>query len=193
MEGQEQDKINIVWGYNELIAHYMGYKYFPFIPGEKPEDVKNNGYHGSAGWKVHKDVSGVSKLNAKEGDYLCRTVKGMAYHYDWNWLMPVVSELYIRHGYYVYLMGGVACSIYKEDLETPLSVANSTPKNFHIEYTAKTQEQLVMVMWQCVSETIHHILTNCDPKIPIIENYKGKMDWVKDINIDDLPTKEKGE
>ena len=187
MENKPQENKDIVWGYNELIAHYMGYKYYPFRENEDQATLNREEYACGAGWKIHQKVSAMSKFNAKDSDYLCRSVRDMAYHYDWNWLMSVVHELLVRHGFYVYLIGGVACSLYKEDLEVPLSVANGGPKHFHVEYTAQNQEQMVMVMWQCVAETVQHILTNFDPKIPVIEEYKGRLDWSKDSDLDDLP------
>lgn len=173
MIGQPQEKINIVWGYNEMIAHYMGYKYFPLNENNKI----------NCGWKIHENVSSTSKLNINQNDYLCRSVKGMSYHYDWNWLMPVVYEIYKRHGYYIHLIGNVACSIYKEDLEQPISVANAGPKFFNISYTAKNNEEMIMVMWKCVAETIVFILKNYDPKIPLTENYNTKFENLKNIKL----------
>ncbi len=185
-ENLPQEVKDIIWGYNEMIAHYMGYKYYPWVEGEKQEDVNSRVYNGSAGWKVHDKVSGISKNNANETDYLCRTVRGMAYHYDWNWLMPVVAEILVRHGYYIYMIGGNACSIYKDDISKPLSHANGAPEHFYVEHSASKTDDMIRPMWQCVADTVHYILTHFDPKIPVVENYKGAFDWVKDLKLPDV-------
>ena len=180
----------VIWGYNELIAHYMGYKYFPFRQNEDQTTLNQKEYSQSAGWKVHKKVSGISKMNTKETDYLCRTVRGMAYHYDWNWLMPVVAEILVRHGFYIYIIGGTACSIYKDDLSKPLSHANGQPQHFHVEHQAEKIGDMVKAMWQCVADTVYFILNNIDPKIPVIEEYTGAIPFLRNLDItglSDLP------
>lgn len=64
--------------HNELIATWMGYKYFGW---------NQPGTMGEAGWK--KNPRAMSKV----GDgYLCRQKNGLRYRGDWNWLMKAIYK-----------------------------------------------------------------------------------------------------
>jgi len=82
---------------NKMIAEFMGYKYFPFDETKKFENP-NIIVDQMNGW--HKPTNGHYKV---QDWYLCRTAKDMAYHYKWDWLMPVCGKICKTTPYNSYL------------------------------------------------------------------------------------------
>lgn len=90
---------------NKLIAEFMGYKYFPFDESKKVHVMDDVYVDQMNGW--HKPTPGHYKI---QNWYLCRTHKDLAYHYKWDWLMPVCEKI-IRIGNidFVISLGGSTC------------------------------------------------------------------------------------
>ena len=72
---------------NKLLAEYMGFTYYPHD--------KNSGI--VAGWAKYP----ISKIDKRETQgfgldvaWLCRTHNQLKFHYDWNWLIPVVQKIH---------------------------------------------------------------------------------------------------
>ena len=140
--------------YNKLIATYMGYTYFPSGEGVDP------------GWKRNRDVQSMSKFNLKEDDFLCRSHNQLAYHYDWNSLIPVITELYNRHEFIVYWIMNGAFAWHTEDFKMLKSNAMGKPKYWSYATYASVPEDAIIAVWDVVALTVEHIMKNMDPKIP---------------------------
>lgn len=100
------EKKNEINENNALIAKFMGYEYFPYMPD-------NNSIN--AGWR--KPAKGAYKL---EDYYLSRTTKDLAYHKDWNWIMKVVKKICeIHNGKFnisISSIGMWTCFINRDDI-----------------------------------------------------------------------------
>jgi hypothetical protein len=71
---------------NTSIAKYMGYTYYPFVPGSNVRP----------GWKTHEGASEFSKFNSASmgiRPFLCRSKIHLGFHRDWLDLMWVLERL----------------------------------------------------------------------------------------------------
>lgn len=158
----DEQGLNAIKKYNEFIAKYMGYKYFQHETGS---DI-------IPGWKKHEKVSNWTKMNTSSEDYLCRTWKGMKFHYSWDSLMPVIQELYIRHEFIVITHTNSAVCIHREDFVRPQGAAYGLPKHFNVEKNSSNLNDGILAAWEVVAATIEYIMTYMDPKIPVVDKYE---------------------
>src|SRR5688572_11969519 len=70
---------------NELIAEFMGYKYYPFTVEERAM---------AFGWiKEGANRKMPEKMLMSQRDiYLCRPKNGLRYHTSWDWFMPAYKK-----------------------------------------------------------------------------------------------------
>lgn len=170
---------DVIRDYNKMIATYMGYKYYPY--NEPGMDKKIE-----PGWKIHADVPSLSKMRRDKNDFLCRNHRELAYHYDWNWLMPVIVELHKRHGFLIYYFGMVIFSSHVMDLNKSNKDASTPPEFFYHQLTVKSMANLIEGMWEATALTIEYIMRHGDPQIPVVEKYGHKFEK----NKFDLPDSE---
>lgn len=87
---------------NKLIAEFLGWKYFQFVPGKE-----------RVGWYNDKNK------------YVCRGHRELKFDYDWNWLMLAVERIEEiqdpQHGRFSVYIRQNECSIQGQHLNKVLS------------------------------------------------------------------------
>lgn len=174
----DEEKKKLVVEYNKKLATYMGYKYFS-------HDQDKKGIY-DAGWKIHEKVSNISKMNRTPNDYLCRNHNELAYHYDWNWLNTVVTELYNRHGFIVYHLANTSFVWHKEDFEVLNSNAAGQPKHWNHSTSVKNVHEIIIAVWESVALTVEHIMDNLDPLLPEVKDYRRQLTPGRDMTDEEI-------
>lgn len=166
--------------YNKLLATYMGYKYFPH---NYPTEQKQF----DPGWKIHENVSTMTKFNYKINDYLCRNHNDLMYHCDWNWLNSVITELFKRNKYIIYNLGTTAYSQHYDDFIVMNNNAAGLPQFFNTTSGVQNIDDRIIPVWEVVALTVEHLIQNGLAKIPEVKNYRRQI--IPGVNLN--PNEEK--
>lgn len=124
---------------NKRIAEFMGYTYFPHNHPELGEFPP--------GWKTSLDTYNMSKLNYFGRRYLCRSHNQLAYHRNWNWIMPIVAKINNME---------FAPGNHYEFVITPnrVWITGSPRHNIICSATVNNQEQLLHHIWGTISQFV---------------------------------------
>ena len=148
----------VIVEYNKVIAQYMGYKYYPYS-----EEAKGQTF----GWMKYPSASEFSKHNRHKNDYLCRTHKDMQFHYNWNWIMPVVQEIFDRHQFIIYFLGNSAYIMHLEDYKRPKGAGYGLPQYYNNEAHSRDVHSVNLAVWEICARFAEWTIANNDARIPI--------------------------